>query len=336
MKPAIFGFSGAVLTDDERAFFREADPAGYILFNRNVADRDQVRALTDDLKSLSARDNLPILIDQEGGRVARLRPPIWPEFPCGAGFDALYQRAPMSAIEAARSNAEAIALTLAALGITVNCMPVLDVRQSDTHDAIGDRSFGTDPVQVASLGRAVLQGLAQGGIAGVVKHMPGQGRALVDSHHDLPRVAADADALACDLLPFTRLRDAPMGMTGHVVFEAWDSERCATLSPIVIDQIIRTQIGFDGLLMSDDLYMEALTGTVPERAAACIAAGCDVALVCHGSVEEMAQVCTSLPDISARSRARLDAAMALGGRAVDLSRTPALLAKRDALLKLAA
>jgi beta-N-acetylhexosaminidase len=336
VKPAVFGLSGFVLSDDERAFFRDADPAGYILFKRNISDRDQVRALTDDLKSLTGRSNLAILIDQEGGRVARLQPPIWPEFPAGARFDTLYQRAPMSAIEAARSNSEAIALTLAALGITVNCMPVLDVRHSDTHDAIGDRSLGADPEQVASLGRAVLRGLAQGGVVGVVKHMPGQGRALVDSHHALPRVTADAGALGDDLRPFALLADAPMGMTGHVVFEAWDSARCATVSPIVIEQIIRAQIGFDGLLMSDDLCMDALTGAVPERAASCVAAGCDVALVCHGTVVEMAQTATSLPDISPKARARLDAAMASVAAPVDFSRTSALLAKRDALLKLAA
>jgi beta-N-acetylhexosaminidase len=336
MKPVIFGLSGEALTDEERGFFREVDPAGYILFKRNITNRDQVRALTDDLRGISGRADLAILIDQEGGRVARMQPPIWPTFPSAARFDALYRIAPMSAIEAARSNAEAVALTLSEVGINVNCMPVLDVRQKDTHDAIGDRSLGHDPVQVASLGRAVLRGLAQGGVVGVVKHIPGQGRASVDSHHDLPRVTATADELEADLLPFIRLNDAPMAMTGHIVFDAWDSARCSTLSPIVIEQIIRGRIGFDGLLMSDDLYMDALEGSIADRAAASLAAGCDVALVCHGSVEDMAAVAEALPDLADGSRLRLDQAMAYAATRGDVDRAPALIAKRDALLASAA
>ena len=336
MKPVIFGLSGLVLTGGEVAFFKEANPAGYILFKRNIADRDQVRALTDSLRALSGNDALPILIDQEGGRVARMQPPVWPEFPAGARFDALYDVAPMSALEAARSNAHAIALTLSEIGISVDCLPLLDVRQSETHAAIGDRALGSDPVQVASLGRAVLNGLRAGGVVGVVKHMPGQGRAVVDSHHDLPLVDADDAALEIDLEPFKRLNNAPMGMTGHIVFTAWDRDRCATMSPVVIADIIRGRIGFDGLLMSDDLDMNALKGDVPSRAADCVAAGCDVALNCWGRFGEMVAIADRLPEMSAKGRARLDAAMATLGRPGDQTQLPALIAKRDELLALAA
>ncbi len=336
MKPVIFGLSGLALSREEAAFFVEANPAGYILFKRNIADRDQVRALTDSLRSLTGNDALPILIDQEGGRVTRMQPPVWPEFPAGGRFDTLYDLAPMSALEAARSNAHAIALTLSEIGISVDCLPLLDVRQPETHPAIGDRALGCDPLRVASLGRAVLDGLRAGGIVGVVKHMPGQGRAAVDSHHDLPQVDADDAALAIDLEPFTRLNDAPMGMTGHIVFTAWDKDRCATMSPIVIEKIIRGRIGFDGLLMSDDLDMNALKGDVPSRAADCVAAGCDIALNCWGRFDEMVAIVNQLPELTVKGRARLDAAMATRVGAGDQAQLSALIAKRDELLALAA
>ena len=197
MTPAIFGLSGPVLTADEAAFFADAQPAGYIMFKRNCVDRAQLRALTDSLRALEGREDVAILIDQEGGRVARMQPPEWPAFPPGGVFDALYDIAPMSAIEAARSNAHALALMLAEVGISVDCAPLLDVRGPATHPAIGDRALASEPLPVASLGRAVLRGLAAGGVVGVVKHMPGQGRAVVDSHHDLPVVAAD-DALRAE------------------------------------------------------------------------------------------------------------------------------------------
>lgn len=214
------------------ALFQEADPAGYILFGRNIVEHGQVRALTDSLRALSGRDNVPILIDQEGGRVARMRAPNWPEFPAGAVFDALYERAPASAIEAARINARALAVMLADCGINVDCLPLLDVRQPGASDVIGDRALGSEPMRVAALGRAILSGLQAGGVVGVVKHMPGHGRALLDTHKALPVVdASDAD-LASDLAPFAALRDAPMGMTCHVVFSAWDAQRPATLSPL--------------------------------------------------------------------------------------------------------
>ena len=335
MKPVIFGLAGVRISDEERAFFREADPAGYILFKRNIENRTQLRALTDDLRALAGRDDLAILIDQEGGRVSRMQPPEWPAFPPSGAFDGLYDRAPMSAIEAARANAEAIGLTLAEVGITVDCLPLLDVRVPETHDAIGDRAFGSDPRRVAALGRAVIEGLRAGGVVGIVKHMPGQGRAVVDSHLELPTVTADAATLAQDLAPFAALKDAPMGMTGHVVFTAWDDAQCATMSPKIIHEIIRGEIGFTGLLMSDDLDMKALDGDVPSRAADCVSAGCDVALNCWGRFDEMVAIADRLPDITPAARARLDAAMATIQPVTHFEQMAALMAKRDALLALA-
>ena len=334
MTPAIFGLAGPALTGDERAFFADARPAGYILFKRNCIDRAQLRALTDDLRAIEGRSDVAILIDQEGGRVARMQPPEWPAFPAGEAFDRLYEIAPISALEAARAHATALALTLSEVGITVNCLPLLDVRTSDTHPAIGDRALGNDPLRVASLGRAVLDGLRAGGVVGVVKHMPGQGRAVVDSHHDLPVVAADDALLADDLFPFERLNDAPMGMTGHIVFTAWDADRPATMSPVIIDTIIRKRIGFDGLLMSDDLDMNALKGDVADRAVACVAAGCDVALNCWGRMDEMVVIAAGLPAMTERGNERLAAAMATIGPIDDFAALPGLIAKRDDLLAL--
>lgn len=336
MLASIFGLSGAALTPDETRFFRDANPAGYILFKRNIEDRGQVRALTDALRVLHGRDDLPILIDQEGGRVSRMQPPVWPAFPPGEAFDRLYRIAPMSAIEAARSNAKAIALMLAEVGITVDCLPLLDVRVPETHPAIGDRAFGSDPMQVAALGRAVIDGLRAGGVVGIVKHMPGQGRAGVDSHHDLPVVSADDETLEADLTPFKSLNDAPMGMTGHIIFDAWDPKRCATLSPVVIHEIIRGRIGFDGFLMSDDLDMKALKGEVADRAAGCVAAGCDAALNCWGRIDEMVAIAGRVGELSARGEARLARAMATIGTMPDIGELADLLAKRDALLQLVA
>ncbi len=335
MKPVIFGLSGERVTPDERAFFRESDPAGYILFKRNIVDRLQLRALTDDLRALSGRDDLAILIDQEGGRVARMQPPTWPAFPPGGAFDALYNVAPMTAIEAARVNAEALGLMLSEVGITVDCLPLLDVRVPETHPAIGDRALGSDPMRVAALGRATIEGLRAGGVVGVVKHMPGQGRAVVDSHLELPSVSASYADLEQDLAPFAALKDAPMGMTGHIVFPAWDQDRCATMSPTIITEIIRGKIGFTGLLMSDDLDMKALKGDVPQRAADCVAAGCDVALNCWGRLDEMVAIANLLPDITSSARARLDAAMATCTPVYASDRIAELMAKRDALLALA-
>ena len=335
MKPVIFGLSGLTLTDDEKRLFRDVEPAGYILFKRNIQDRDQVRALTDSLRTLHGRDDVPVLIDQEGGRVARMRPPVWPDFPAGGAFDALYDLAPMTAIEAARCNAEAIALSLNEVGINVDCLPVLDVRVPETHSAIGDRALGSDPMRVAALGRAILDGLAKGGVIGVVKHMPGQGRASVDTHHDLPHVTASAAELEQDLAPFRALNSAAMGMTGHVVYDVWDYQHTATMSPYVLNDIIRANIGFDGLLMSDDLDMNALQGDVATRALRCVEAGCDIALNCWGRFDEMVAIANLLPEITADARTRLDTAMATIRPVDHFDRIAALTEKRDALLALA-
>lgn len=332
MLPAIFGLSGLVLTDDERAFFRESNPAGYILFGRNIADVPQLRALTDSLRDISGRSNVPILIDQEGGRVARMRAPNWPEFPAGAVFDALYDRAPASAIEAARTNARALAAMLVECGINVDCLPLLDVRQPGASDVIGDRALGSEPMRVAALGRAILSGLQAGGVVGVVKHMPGHGRALLDTHKALPIVDASGAELASDLAPFAALRDAPMGMTCHVVFSAWDADNPATLSPFVIEKIIRERIGFTGLLMTDDLDMDALEGDVPSRAVRAIAAGCDLALNCWGKMDDMIGMAHQLPSITPAARARLEGAMERIAAQRDTDNMAALIDHRDALM----
>ena len=330
MIPAIFGLSGLALTHDEIAFFKEAEPAGYILFARNCGNRGQLRALTDSLRALSGRDDLPILIDQEGGRVARMKPPEWPAFPAGWRFAELYDKAPISAIEAARVNAQALALMLGEAGINVDCLPLLDVREEGSHDVIGDRALGGEPLRVAALGRAVLDGLEAGGCVGVVKHMPGHGRARADSHKELPVVEASAEALERDLFPFRKLADAPMGMSAHLLFTAWDKELPASISPVIVKEIIRGEIGFDGLLMSDDLAMEALTGTPGARAAAALAAGSDLALYCSGLTAENESVAGALGDISEAAAARLARAMARTGQGGgDME---ALAAKRDALL----
>ena len=335
MQAAIYGLEGLELTSDERAFFRDAEPAAFILFRRNCENREQLLRLTDSLRELSGRPDLPILIDQEGGRVARMRPPEWPAFPAAERFAVLWETAPSSAIEAARSNARAIALTLRGCGINVNALPLLDVRQEGASDIIGDRALGTEPMQVAALGRAVLDGMASAGVVGIVKHMPGHGRALVDSHKELPVVTAGAEQLETDLEPFERLASAAMGMTAHVVYEAWDRERPASLSPIVIGDIIRGRIGFDGWLMSDDLGMEALHGDFGSRAAGVLAAGCDVALHCSGKMDEMVAVAKAVASMSPEGEARLARAMAgtmIDDEGPDFAES---VAKRDTLLALA-
>ncbi len=332
MKPLFLGMSGLILTDEERAFFRDVAPAGYILFRRNCADRAQMRALTDELRSLSGRGDVPILIDQEGGRVARMAPPEWPSFPKAEAFDRLYDVAPMSAIEAVRANAQAIAVMLAEVGVNVDCLPLLDVRDPAGHDIIGDRAFGAEPMRVSALGRATIEGLRAGGVVGVVKHIPGHGRAQSDSHVELPVVRADAAALERDLEPFIRLAHAPMAMTAHVVYPAWDADQCASLSAKVIDGVIRGRIGFDGLLMSDDLGMHALSGDFGDRARGVLAAGCDIALHCSGDMAEMRAVAGAVGEIGAEARTRLDRAMAGIVGVVATDPFDALAARRDALL----
>ena len=334
MTPAIFGLAGHALTAEERAFFREADPAGYILFGRNVADRAQLRALTDELRSIHGRERLLVSIDQEGGRVARMKPPEWEAFPPGEAFARLWQVAPASAIEAARANAEALGHDLAEVGVTVDFLPLLDVRQPGAHDVIGDRALGDEPMQVAALGRAVLDGLARAGVAGCIKHMPGHGRAGADSHKELPTVEASEAELESDLEPFRTLAGAPIGMTAHVRYTAWDADNPGTLSPVVVNEVIRGRIGFSGLLLTDDIDMEALDGSVPERSGRAIAAGCDVVLNCWARMDDMIGIAERLPAMSEESARRLVRALAGTGegRAADRAQ---LVAKRDSLLDLA-
>ena len=339
MTPAVFGISGPSLTAAEKSFFRDSDPAGYIIFGRNIESKAQLRALTDELRAIHGRDDLAILIDQEGGRVARMQEPVWPKFPAGEIFDKLYDIAPATAIEAARLNAQAIAVSLREVGITVDCLPLLDVRQPDPDNVIGDRALGSEPMRVAALGRAILDGLQRGGVVGVVKHLPGHGRTSVDTHKALPTVTASDEELQVDLAPFRTLNQAPMGMTGHLLFTAWDAENPSTLSKTVIQDIIRDRIGFDGLLFTDDLDMEALSGTVPERAARAQAAGCDIALNCWAKMEDMTGIAGQLAPMSEKTSQRLDRAMATiaetrsAGSADELD---GLLARRDGLMAAAA
>jgi beta-N-acetylhexosaminidase len=332
MLAAIIGLCGETLGREERAFAREADPAGFILFARNCRSRDQLRRLTDSLRDLCGRAELPILIDQEGGRVARLRPPEWPEFPAARRFADLYRKAPISAIEAARLNAQAIAVTLAEVGISVNCAPLLDVPRPGAHDVIGDRALGEEPMQIAALGRAILDGLEAGGVCGVIKHIPGHGRATSDSHFELPVVEASRDELAEDLAPFRALRNAPMAMTAHVLYRALDEESCASLSTRIVADVIRGEIGFDGLLLSDDLTMEALSGPPGERAAAAIAAGCDLVLHGSGRLEDSREVAESAGTMTGAALERLERAMARCAAKASAPGYEPLAAKRDALL----
>jgi len=339
MIPVFFGLAGPALSDAEARFFRAAAPAGYILFRRNVETPAQVRALTDRLRDVSGTARLPILIDQEGGRVARLAPPTWPAFPPPAIFGAAYARAPITAMAAARANAQALGALLSDLGITVDCLPLLDVARDETHAIIGDRSYGADPLMVSALGRATLDGLKAGGAVGVVKHIPGHGRATLDSHLDLPVVDASADELEADLLPFRRLADAPMAMTAHILYPAWDRALCASLSPTIIGEVIRGRIGFQNLLMSDDLGMQALgrqpgANDMGARAAGVLAAGCDIALHCSGDLAEMEAIAAAVGPIGPLAVERLARAMAWAepvGRP-DSAMVETLAARRDALL----
>jgi beta-N-acetylhexosaminidase len=335
MTPAIFGLAGPALTPDERAFFRDSDPAGYILFGRNVVDREQLRALTDDLRSLHGREQLLISIDQEGGRVARMQPPHWPAYPPAGAFAQIWHRGPSSAIEAARSNAAAMGLDLAEVGINVDYAPMLDIRHAGAHDVIGDRALGEEALQVAALGRAVLDGFAAAGIAGCIKHMPGHGRAGADSHKELPIVDADEAALEQDLEPFRTLAPrAPIGMTAHVRYTAWDAQNPGTLSSFVIGDVIRKRIGFDGLLLSDDIDMQALNGRVPERSLRAIEAGCDIVLNCWAKMDEMVETANALPSIGEEAAARLRQALASCGKGtLQVGDREQLLATRDALLR---
>jgi beta-N-acetylhexosaminidase len=304
-RAVVFGCAGPTLTARERALFRDADPWGFIVFARNVDDPAQLAALTAALRDSVGRD-APILVDQEGGRVARLRGPHWRDWPdVGVWLEGL---APEARPDAVRRRYRVIGAELRAVGIDVNCAPLLDLRLPVTHPFLRDRAMAADPAEAGALGRAVRDGLADAGVAAVVKHVPGHGRAEADSHAALPVVDADAARLRADFAPFAANADAPMAMTAHVRFTALDDARCATFSPTVIAQTIRGAIGFDGLLMTDDLNMGALDGRISERAARALVAGCDIALHCSGDLAEMEAVADATPRLAGRSLARAQAA----------------------------
>jgi len=309
---AIYDCEGARLSKDERAFFRDADPWGFILFARHCESYEAMRAHCDELREAVGR-NAPILIDQEGGRVARMKPPVFPAHPPMAAFGALWKLDPERAREAARLNARLLAGLIAAGGADVDCAPMLDVPQPDADPAvIGDRAIAAHPDTIAAIGREVMEGLIEGGVVPVIKHLPGHGRALVDSHHHLPRVAAPRiDLERIDFAPFRALKDALVGMTAHIVFEAYDGELPATLSPVVLAEVVRGAIGFDGLLLSDDLKMKALGGPIEARAAAALAAGCDIALCCNYTLTDKIATARGVPALGGKAKARADAALAL-------------------------
>ncbi len=308
---AIYGCAGYRLTAEEEAFFRDVRPFGFILFARNIKDPDQVRALVEQLQATANGEQVVVLIDQEGGRVARLKPPHWRVHAPAARFAELYAVDREAGREAAYLNARLIAHQLFELGINVDCMPVLDVPIAGAHDIIGDRAYGRVPEPIIDLGRQVIEGLLDGGVLPVMKHIPGHGRALADSHVALPKVtAAHADLRASDFLTFHRLRHAPMAMTAHVVYTQIDASRPATTSAKVIAEIIRAEIGFDGLLLSDDLSMQALEGAITTRAADALSAGCDVVLHCNGNIAEMRDVSRQTTALDGEAGRRARAALA--------------------------
>jgi len=303
---AIFGCAGPQLEAAERDFFARADPTGFILFARNVESPAQLRALVAALRQSVGREDAPVLVDQEGGRVQRLKPPQWRAAPAPGRFGELAAKDPAKAVEAVRLNARLIAGELVAAGIDTVGAPSLDLRLPGAHQVIGDRAFSADPEIVAALGRAACEGFLAAGVTAVIKHLPGHGRSQVDSHLSLPVVEAPlAELEASDFRPFRALADMPLGMTGHLLIPAIDAERPATISSRVIAEVIRGFIGFQGVLITDDLSMEALSGTVQSRAAAAIAAGCDLALHCNGKLAQMAAIAEALPPISADAAAKL-------------------------------
>lgn len=306
MKPLILGAKGFALSDFERAFYREHRPAGFILFRRNIDTPDQVRALVSAMKDAAQNPDAIILIDQEGGRVARLRPPHWPAYPRGADYGRLWGHDPDLAGEAAFLGARLIADDLHALGINVDCLPVLDVPVPGADSVIGDRAYGQQPTPVMALGRAASQGLIEGGVLPIIKHIPGHGRAMADSHLALPVVEAPrAELEAHDFPPFRALGDCALAMTAHVIFTAFDKDLPATTSRKIISEVIRGHMGFTGLLMCDDLSMKALSGTFESRRDAVLAAGCDLVLHCNGEPEEMTPIATGCPAIDLEVRERL-------------------------------
>ncbi len=311
VRAVIFGCDGHELTTEEAAFFREVRPWGFILFGRNCGSPDQVRQLTSAMRECAGRENAPILVDQEGGRVQRLRGQNWKSRPAAASFGTISRQNPRSARDLAYDNARVMAAELFDLGINVDCVPCVDVPVEGAHGIIGDRAFGNDPWVVASLGQSVIDGMLDGGVLPVIKHLPGHGRARADSHLELPVVDTPRDELErTDFTPFRALARAPLGMTAHVVYSDIDPDAPATTSKKVIDEIVRGYIGFDGLLMTDDLTMRALKGTYAERVKASIAAGCDMILHCTRNMDEMREIAAATPVLSGKAQDRAERALA--------------------------
>ena len=309
-KAFICGCAGLALNEEERKFLIESNPWGLILFKRNVDNRDQLRELIRSFRECVGRADAPVLVDQEGGRVQRLAAPHWRAYPAAGAIGAGLGQA--EAENAARLVARLIAHDLYEVGITVDCAPVLDVAEPGTHAVIGARAFSEAPERVAALGRAFAEGLLAGGVVPVIKHLPGHGRARADSHQELPVVDASRKELERDFLPFAELRDLPMAMSAHVVFIALDPVRPATASPLVVQEVMRGQIGFDGLIMSDDVSMKALRGPFDERARAIFEAGLDVVLHCNGELGEARAVASEAPELSGKSLRRAEIAIAAG------------------------
>lgn len=309
-KAVIYGCTGTSLTDAEAQFFADEKPIGFILFQRNCQSPDQIRTLIAEVKSAVGSEQLFTLIDQEGGKVARLKPPTWPAFPPAEVFAKLYNDNPADAIEATRINHQLIGYELHQLGINTDCAPVLDHFIDGMHDIIGNRAFGDNATQIAELGRAACDGLLQSGVLPVIKHIPGHGRATVDSHESLPIVTADKETIDREATPFKALSDSPFAMTAHITYTALDAEQCATLSPTVIDYI-RNDIGFDNALMTDDLSMKALDGDFASRTEQSYKAGCDIALHCNGDMNEMTAIASASRDVSDACNARLTRAWTL-------------------------
>ncbi len=320
-KACILSVSGPVLTTGEAALFKAQNPWGVILMGRSCVSRDQVRRLVADIWDATGRETL-IFIDQEGGRVARLKAPEWPLFPRGADYAALYAQDPVLGLEACRLGHRLIASELAGLSIHADCAPVVDLPVPGAHDVIGDRAFGTEPEQVAALARAAFEGLHAGGVASVIKHIPGHGRSMSDSHLELPRVTAGDNELSKDFDAFARVADAPMAMTAHIAYEAYDPGKAATVSRYMIQEIIRGRIGFDGLLMTDDLGMRALGGSLSDRAKASIEAGCDVLLHCSGFLKDPAEILAEMTEVG-------EAAPVLAGKAASRAAAADAIAKHS-------
>ncbi|WP_375414925.1 beta-N-acetylhexosaminidase [uncultured Bradyrhizobium sp.] len=320
----ISGVSGFTLTADERAFLRAERPWGFILFKRNIDTPTQVLELITELRTSVDNSGAPVLIDQEGGRVQRFAPPHWPAYPPGAVFGALYDIDPRLGLTAARLSARLIAADLIELGVTVDCLPLADVPVAGADAVIGNRAYGTEPGKVAAIARAVTEGLEQGGVLPVLKHIPGHGRATADTHFRLPVVDTPrAELERTDFAAFQPLADLPMAMTAHVVFSALDPAQPATTSATIIEQVIRGQIGFQGLLMSDDVSMNALAGSIAERTRAIVSAGCDMVLHCNGTLDEMREVARETPELAGKALERASRALASRKAAQPLDRAAA-------------